>query len=203
MINITELMNENKAKEKREMKEEPKEEGEIGFQLKCDLCDFNCTELARLTEHIAVEKHHPPSPSHNDNDVNDVNNVKHKKKINCDKCDREFKSHHGLAIHTSKSHVPNGVARKQIESRGKIGRKQKSINDNLRIKSVPDPLDFLINQHVLKNQDLVHVSGLSSDVQKSSSVIPSNAVSKSAVDGNSGRWDSTVPVPMPFKGGNF
>ena len=193
MINITELMNE-KAKEKREMKEEPREEGEIALQLKCDLCDFNCTELSRLTEHIAVEKHHPPSPSHNDNDVNDV---EHKKKINCDKCDREFKSHHGLAIHTSKSHVPNGVARKQIESRGKIGRKQKSINDNLRIKSVPDPLDFLINQHVLKNQDLVH------DVQKSSSVIPSNAVSRFAVDGNSGRWDSTVPVPMPFKSGNF
>ena len=199
MINITELMNE-KAKEKREMKEEPREEGEIALQLKCDLCDFNCTELARLTEHIAVEKHHPPSPSQSDNDVNDV---KPGKKVNCDKCDREFKSHHGLAIHTSKSHVPNGVARKQIESRGKIGRKQKSINDNLRIKSVPDPLDFLINQHVLKNQDLVHVSGLSSDVQKSSSVIPCNAVSRSAVDGNSGRWDSTVPVPMPFKGGNF
>ena len=197
MINITELMNE-KAKEKREMKEEPREEGEIALQLKCDLCDFNCTELSRLTEHIAVEKHHPPS--HNDNDVNDV---KPGKKVNCDKCDREFKSHHGLAIHTSKSHVPNGVARKQIESRGKIGRKQKSINDNLRIKSVPDPLDFLINQHVLKNQDLVHVSGLSSDVQKSSSVIPCNAVSRSAVDGNSGRWDSTVPVPMPFKAGNF
>ena len=197
MINITELMNE-KAKEKREMKEEPREEGEIALQLKCDLCDFNCTELSRLTEHIAVEKHHPPS--HNDNDVNDV---KPGKKVNCDKCDREFKSHHGLAIHTSKSHVPNGVARKQIESRGKIGRKQKSINDNLRIKSVPDPLDFLINQHVLKNQDLVHVSRLSNDVKKSSSVIPCNAVSRSAVDGNSGRWDSTVPVPMPFKSGNF
>ena len=202
MIDISELMNE-RAKDEIEMKEEPKEEGEIAFQLKCDLCDFNCTELARLTEHIAVEKHHPPSPSHKDNDFNDVNNVKHGKKINCDKCDREFKSHHGLAIHTSKSHVPNGVARKQIESRGKIGRKQKSVNDNLRIKSVPDPLDFLINQHVLKNQGLVHVSGLSSDVQKSSSVIPCNAVSSSAVNGNSRRWDSTVPVPMPFKGGNF
>ena len=197
MIDISELMNE-RAMDERELKEEPREEGEIAFQLKCDLCDFNCTELSRLTEHIAVEKHHPPS--HNDNDVNDV---KPGKKVNCDKCDREFKSHHGLAIHTSKSHVPNGVARKQIESRGKIGRKQKSINDNLRIKSVPDPLDFLINQHVLKNQDLVHVSGLSSDVQKSSSVIPCNAVSRSAVDGNSGRWDSTVPVPMPFKSGNF
>ena len=199
MIDISELMNE-RAMDERELREEPREEGEIAFQLKCDLCDFNCTELSRLTEHIAVEKHHPPSPSHNDNDVNDV---KQGKKVNCDKCDREFKSHHGLAIHTSKSHVPNGVARKQIESRGKIGRKQKSINDNLRIKSVPDPLDFLINQHVLKNQDLVHVSGLSSDVQKSSSVIPCNAVSRSAVDGNSGRWDSTVPVPMPFKAGNF
>ena len=199
MIDISELMNE-RAMDERELKEEPREEGEIAFQLKCDLCDFNCTELSRLTEHIAVEKHHPPSPSHNDNDVNDV---KPGKKVNCDKCDREFKSHHGLAIHTSKSHVPNGIARKQIESRGKIGRKQKSINDNLRIKSVPDPLDFLINQHVLKNQGLVHVSGLSSDVQKSSSVIPCNAVSRSAVDGNSGRWDSTVPVPMPFKSGNF
>ena len=199
MIDISELMNE-RAMDERELREEPREEGEIAFQLKCDLCDFNCTELARLTEHIAVEKHHPPSPSHNDNDVNDV---RHGKKVCCDKCDREFKSHHGLAIHTSKSHVPNGIARKQIESRGKIGRKQKSINDNLRIKSVPDPLDFLINEHVLKNQGLVHVSGLSSDVQKSSSVIPCNAVSRSAVDGNSGRWDSTVPVPMPFKGGNF
>ena len=202
MIDISELMNE-RGMDERELREEPREEGEIAFQLKCDLCDFNCTELSRLTEHIAVEKHHPPSPSHNDNDVNDVNDVRHGKKVNCDKCDREFKSHHGLAIHTSKSHVPNGVARKQIESRGKIGRKQKSINDNLRIKSGLDPLDFLINQHVLKNQDLVHVSGLPSDVQKSSSVIPCNAVSRSAVDGNSGRWDSTVPVPMPFKGGNF
>ena len=199
MIDISELMNE-RAMDERELREEPREEGEIAFQLKCDLCDFSCTELSRLTEHIAVEKHHPPSPSHNDNDVNDV---KPGKKVNCDKCDREFKSHHGLAIHTSKSHVPNGVARKQIESRGKIGRKQKSINDNLRIKSVPDPLDFLINQHVLKNQDLVHVTGLSNDVKKSSSVIPCNAVSRSALDGNSGRWDSTVPVPMPFKGGNF
>ena len=177
MINLSDFMNEA-AEQQEEVKEEPK--AEITFQLNCDQCDFNSTELADLTKHMAVANHFPPSDPLA---FLNPNWVGQGPKSECESCKKEFKSKHGLAIHTAKSHVMRGERRQKViqTSKGKISRKQNWLPDSVKkSETIFDPLDALINRHMQMNQDIVRI-GTSPSVR-----LPA---------GNNARWDNTVPVP--------
>ena len=178
MINLSDFMN-DAAEQQEEMKEEP--EAEVTFQLNCDQCDFNCTELANLTMHMAAENHFPPSDPLT---FLNPNWVEQGPKFDCDTCKKEFKSKHGVAIHAAKSHVLRGERKqKDIQSSKGKSKKQKWIpNDVKKTEDIFDPLDALIKQHMQMNQDIVIKIG-KQDIVKIGNL------------DNKTRWDNTVPVP--------
>ena len=189
MINLSDFMNEAEAEEEGEVKEEPGKAGEeITFQLNCDQCDFNSTELANLTKHMAAENHFPPSDPLA---FLNPNWVDQGTKFECDSCKREFKSKHGLAIHTAKSHVIRREGRQKL-SQGSRGKVKNFLKQNLlpdisvkrRSETIFDPLDALINRHMQQmKKDIVRIGTVSTIGRVG------------ALDRHNARWDNTVPVP--------
>ena len=170
MINLNDFMDEA-ADDQEDVKEEPVEGGGVTFQLNCDQCQFSSTDLANLTKHMAATNHFP-----------NMDPLQVGPRFDCDSCKKEFRSKHGLAIHTAKSHVVRGERRQKViqTSKGKISRKQNWLPDSVKkSEKIFDPLDALINRHMQMNQDIVRI-GTSASVR---------------LPGNNARWDNTVPVP--------
>ena len=168
MINLNDFMDEA-ADDQEDVKEEPVEGGGVTFQLNCDQCQFSSTDLANLTKHMAATNHFP-----------NIDPLQVGPRFDCDSCKKEFRSKHGLAIHTAKSHVVRGGRKQTSKGKGQIGRKQKPQNVK-RSENNSDPLDALINQHMWMNQDIVRN-------------VPDKEERLAAE--NKGRWEDTVPVPV-------
>ena len=180
MINLNDFMDEA-ADDQEDVKEEPVEGGGVTFQLNCDQCQFSSTDLANLTKHMAATNHFP-----------NIDPFQVGPRFDCDSCKKEFRSKHGLAIHTAKSHVVRGGRKQRVsqasKEKGQVGRKQKPQNVK-RSENNSDPLDALINQHMWMNQDIVR------NVPDKEERLVANKNERLVAE-NKGRWEDTVPVPV-------
>ena len=188
MINLSDFMN-DAAEQQEEMKmEEP--EPEITFQLNCDQCDFNCTELANLTKHMAAANHFPPSDPLA---FLNPNWVEQGPKFECDTCKKEFKSKHGVAIHAAKSHVLGGERKQKViqGSKGKSKKLKRVPDVAKKTEDIFDPLDALIKRHMQMNQDIVRNIGNPDFIVR----IGNQDIVRIGNPDNKARWENTVPVP--------
>ena len=193
MINLNDFMNEV-PEEEEDVKVEVK--AEITFQLKCDQCDFNSTELENLTKHMAATNHFPPSdPLAFKNPFS----ADQAPKSECESCKKKFKSKHGLAIHTAKSHVArptNSFHRRQKvihTSKSKNFQMQNCLPDSVKkeSESMLDPLDALINRHMQMNQGILRIGR-----EMNQGIVKiGRATIDQRLPARNARWDNTVPVP--------
>ena len=107
MINLNDFMDEA-ADDQEDVKEEPVEGGGVTFQLNCDQCQFSSTDLANLTKHMAATNHFP-----------NIDPLQVGPRFDCDSCKKEFRSKHGLAIHTAKSHVVREGRKQRVSQASK------------------------------------------------------------------------------------